>query len=174
MRGGWTALLAALVGCYQPEFEKDSGVSGLDTADSGPDGLPETTSACITAFPVTGTDDLHSDAPRVGALDTTVDDVLGDCDLAGAACDADAWIGHDAATCIGPHVGVDSGVDGQVYAALRFDAPLGLVVWAVENDLGENDDTGDVRGMGVLLDAETGAVVSGPYEWRLSGGLPGR
>ena len=170
---GWTAL-GLMVGCYQPEFVKDSAASGTDTGASVPDtdtddlDLPETTTACITAFPVSGSGDLASDAPVVGDVDTRVEDVLADCELAGVTCEVGAWLSHDAATCIGPHVGVDAGIDGTVYAALRFDAPLGMVVWVVENDLGTREGSTERVGDGVWLDATSGAVVSGPYEWRSS------
>jgi hypothetical protein len=166
MRVGGTASLVAAMGCYQPEYEKDS---GLDSAAPAPDTeLPETTEACITALPVTGASDLLSDAPRQGDLDTRAADVVNACEAAGQPCRAADWISHDAATCIGPHQGVGPGIDDRVYAALRFDSELLLVVWVVENDRGEREGTSESWGEGVWLDASNGLVVNGPYEWRLS------
>lgn len=167
MRGGCGAGFLLLGACYQPEFHKDSGGAAAHTGGPAPTPeLPETTIACITAFPSSGDASLHSDAPRVGALETTPDTVASECAASGQTCDPSAWISHDAAACIGPHQGVEAGPDGEVYAALRFDSAMGAVVWIVENDLGLRGDGSEAWGLGVALDAESGAVRLGPYEWR--------
>jgi len=157
------------VGCYLPEYPKDSAIESSDSAVADDSGVPpDPAVACVADHPTQGTDDLVSDAPVRGELETTAEDVRAECAAQGDDCSRDVFISHDAATCIGPHFGVVPGEDGRIYAALNYSPSAGAVVWVVENHQGvRGEDPPENWGQGVHLDAVTGAVAYGPYEWRL-------
>lgn len=167
-------LLPTAVACYQPEPAADSGLPlKNDTGDLSEDDdatdTPAGVADCVAAHPVDGVDDFASDAPLVGDLDTVLQDILEDCDAAAVDCAGRSYVSHDAAVCVGELLGVGPGVDGQAYAAMRFEGSVSTVVWAVENHLGSRDETGVAAyGRGIWLDAETGEAVSDLYEWRLA------